>query len=42
MVDYATAAPGIHVEEITPAGPIGGAGTSVAALIGTTAHAADR
>ncbi|MEU4195399.1 phage tail sheath subtilisin-like domain-containing protein [Kribbella sp. NPDC026611] len=37
MVDYATAAPGIHVEEITPAGPIEGAGTSVAALIGTTA-----
>lgn len=37
MVDYATAAPGIHVEEITAAGPIEGAGTSVAALIGTTA-----
>jgi len=37
MVDYATAAPGIHLEEITPAGPISGAGTSVAALIGTTA-----
>ncbi|WP_405066389.1 phage tail sheath subtilisin-like domain-containing protein [Kribbella sp. NBC_01510] len=37
MVDYATAAPGIHLEEITPAGPIEGAGTSVAALIGTTA-----
>ena len=37
MVDYTTAAPGIHLEEITPAGPIEGAGTSVAALIGTTA-----
>jgi phage tail sheath protein FI len=37
MVDYATAAPGIHLEEITPAGPISGAGTSVAALIGTSA-----
>jgi phage tail sheath protein FI len=37
MVEYATAAPGIHVEEITAAGPIEGAGTSVAALIGTTA-----
>ena len=37
MVDYASAAPGIHLEEITPAGPISGAGTSVAALIGTTA-----
>lgn len=37
MVDYATAAPGIHLEEITPAGPIAGAGTSVAALIGVTA-----
>lgn len=24
MVDYATAAPGIHLEEITPAGPIEG------------------
>ena len=37
MVDYATVAPGIHLEEITPAGPIAGAGTSVAALIGVTA-----
>ena len=35
MADYATAAPGIHLEEFTPAGPISGAGTSVAALIGT-------
>jgi phage tail sheath protein FI len=37
MVDYATAAPGVHLEEFTPAGPIGGAGSGVAALIGTTA-----
>jgi phage tail sheath protein FI len=36
MVDYTTAAPGIHLEEITTAGPISGAGTGVAALIGTT------
>jgi len=35
MVDYTTAAPGVHLEEFTPAGPISGAGTSVAALIGT-------
>jgi phage tail sheath protein FI len=34
MVDYATAAPGVHLEEFTPAGPISGAGASVAALIG--------
>ena len=37
MVDYSTAAPGIHLEEVTPAGPISGVGTSVAALIGTSA-----
>ena len=37
MVDYSTAAPGIHLEEITPAGPISGTGTSVAALIGIPA-----
>jgi len=37
MVDYTTAAPGIHLEEITPAGPISGAGTGAAALIGTPA-----
>jgi uncharacterized protein len=37
MVDYETKAPGVHVEEITPAGPIAGAGTTVAALIGTVA-----
>jgi phage tail sheath protein FI len=35
MVDYTTQAPGVYIEEITPAGPIAGAGTSVAALIGT-------
>ncbi|MBL8932572.1 MAG: phage tail sheath family protein [Kineosporiaceae bacterium] len=34
MVDYQTKAPGVYVEEITPAGPIAGAGTSVPALIG--------
>ena len=35
MVDYTTSAPGVYIEEITPAGPIAGAGTSVTALIGT-------
>jgi uncharacterized protein len=35
MIDYETKAPGVYIEEITPAGPIAGAGTSVAALIGT-------
>ncbi|SDW52266.1 hypothetical protein SAMN05421504_101812 [Amycolatopsis xylanica] len=35
MVDYEKKAPGVYVEEITPAGPIAGAGTSVPALIGT-------
>ncbi|GAB3258507.1 phage tail sheath family protein [Kineosporia babensis] len=38
MVDYATVAPGIHLEEITPAGPIAGAGTGAAALIGVPAR----
>lgn len=37
MVDYETKAPGVYIEEITPAGPIAGAGTSTAALIGTVA-----
>jgi phage tail sheath protein FI len=37
MVDYETKAPGVYIEEITPAGPISGAGTSTAALIGTVA-----
>jgi phage tail sheath protein FI len=35
MVDYQTKAPGVYIEEITPAGPIAGSGTSTAALIGT-------
>jgi phage tail sheath protein FI len=34
MVNYQTKAPGVYFEDITPAGPIEGAGTSVAALIG--------
>jgi phage tail sheath protein FI len=37
MVDYQSKAPGVYAEEITPAGPIAGAGTSTAALIGTVA-----
>ncbi len=37
MVDYETKAPGVYIEEITPAGPIAGAGTSVPALIGVVA-----
>jgi uncharacterized protein len=37
MVDYESKAPGVYIEEITPAGPIAGAGTSTAALIGTVA-----
>jgi uncharacterized protein len=37
MTDYSMAAPGIHLEEPPAAGPISGVGTSVAALIGTTA-----
>jgi uncharacterized protein len=35
MVDYENKAPGVYIEEITPAGPIAGAGTSTPALIGT-------
>jgi uncharacterized protein len=38
MVDYTTSAPGVYIEEITPAGPIAGAGTSVTALIGTVTN----
>jgi hypothetical protein len=34
MVDYESKAPGVYIEEITPAGPIAGAGTSTPALIG--------
>jgi phage tail sheath protein FI len=37
MVDYTTKAPGVYIEEITPAGPIAGAGTGVPALIGVVA-----
>lgn len=37
MVDYQTKAPGVYIEEITPAGPIAGSGTSTPALIGTVA-----
>lgn len=37
MVDYETKAPGVYIEEITPAGPIAGAGTSTPALIGVVA-----
>lgn len=39
MVDYQNKAPGVYAEEITPAGPIAGAGTSVPALIGTVTTA---
>ena len=35
MVDYETKAPGVYIEEIAAAGPIAGASTSTAALIGT-------
>ncbi|MGV9385762.1 phage tail sheath family protein [Nonomuraea sp. NPDC003707] len=41
MIDYESKAPGVYIEEITPAGPITGAGTSVLALIGVAAAAAD-
>src|SRR6476660_7375168 len=37
MVDLQSLAPGVYVEEITPAGPIAGVGTSITALIGTVA-----
>jgi phage tail sheath protein FI len=37
MVDYTTKAPGVYIEEITPAGPIAGAGTGAPALIGVVA-----
>lgn len=35
MTDFETKAPGVHLEEIKAVGPIAGAGTSTAALIGT-------
>jgi phage tail sheath protein FI len=37
MAEYETKAPGVYIEEITPTGPIAGAGTSTPALIGTVA-----
>jgi len=37
-MDPTTKAPGVYIEEITPAGPIAGIGTSTAALIGTVAQ----
>jgi len=37
MVDYQTKAPGVYIEEFTPAGPIAGSGTSTAASgVGST------
>lgn len=41
MIDYETKAPGVYIEEVTPAGPIVGAGTSTAALIGTVTQPPD-
>jgi phage tail sheath protein FI len=41
MVDYQIKAPGVYFENITPAGPIAGVGTSVAALIGEVKDAPD-
>jgi uncharacterized protein len=38
MVDYTTSAPGVYIQEITPAGPIAGVGTSVTAMIGTVTN----
>jgi phage tail sheath protein FI len=37
MADYESKAPGVYIEEITPAGPIAGAGTSTAVFIGQVA-----
>jgi phage tail sheath protein FI len=37
MTDFTTKAPGVYIEEITPAGPIAGAGTGAPALIGVVA-----
>ncbi|MEV6115952.1 phage tail sheath subtilisin-like domain-containing protein [Streptomyces sp. NPDC052109] len=39
MTDFETQAPGVYLNEIETAGPIAGAGTSTAALIGTVASA---
>jgi phage tail sheath protein FI len=41
-VSYEDKAPGVYLEEITPAGPIAGAGTSVAAFIGAVAQLQDK
>ncbi|MEU6885644.1 phage tail sheath subtilisin-like domain-containing protein [Streptomyces viridosporus] len=38
MTDFETLAPGVYLKEIEAAGPIAGAGTSTAALIGTVAN----
>ncbi|MFI8234983.1 phage tail sheath family protein [Streptomyces sp. NPDC085900] len=38
MTDFETLAPGVYLNEIEAAGPIAGAGTSTAALIGTVAN----
>lgn len=37
MTDYTLNAPGVYIQEVTPAGPIAGVGTSVTAVIGTVA-----
>lgn len=37
MINYENKAPGVYIEEITPAGPIAGVGTSTPALIGVVA-----
>ncbi|MCX4821045.1 phage tail sheath subtilisin-like domain-containing protein [Streptomyces sp. NBC_01142] len=39
MANYEDSTPGVHIEEITPAGPIAGVGAGAAALIGTAAKA---
>jgi len=41
VANYQTLAPGVYFENITPAGPIAGVGTSVAALIGQVKDVAD-
>jgi phage tail sheath protein FI len=38
MADFESKAPGVYIEEIAPTGPIAGAGTSTAALIGTVTN----
>ncbi|MEV6279184.1 phage tail sheath subtilisin-like domain-containing protein [Nocardia sp. NPDC051832] len=39
MIDVTKTAPGVYIDEITPTGPIQGAGTSTAAFIGTVSKA---